>query len=293
MNRCLSCEKPESEKGGYHSACSWKVFERSGAPSLSFGLADFPAEVQKVAGRMSAISGVQPKAFVRIEPNGELVFALTQGTHILKPAQKPWPELPKNENLCMNIAERLGMETAAHSLLKMADGEWAYITRRFDRRDGRKIHKEDMAQILGKPIADKYEGSLEKVGQAILKYSTFGGLDAINFFERALLCFLLGNGDMHLKNWALLAPDRKTRRLAPCYDLVSTALYIPEGEESALTINGKRNKIGRPDFDELGGALQINTKALSNSYDRVLGRSGDIIDYVHNSFLWVFRNFSG
>jgi serine/threonine-protein kinase HipA len=234
---------------------------------------------------MSAISGVQPKAFVRVDDTGTLVLAVQGGTHILKPAQTQWPELPQNENACMTLAEDFGMTTAPHALLRMADGEWAYLTRRFDRRGGMKIHKEDMAQVLGKPVSEKYDGSLEKVGQAILDHSTFGGLDAVGFFERTLLCFLLGNGDMHLKNWSLLRPDSKDTRLAPCYDWVSTALYLPEGEESALTLNGKRNRIGRGDFERLADHLGLHPRARENAFARVLGRRTDLLAGIKNSFL--------
>jgi serine/threonine-protein kinase HipA len=95
-------------------------------------------------------------------------------------------------------------------------------------------------------------------------------LDLLTFFERIVFNFLIGNGDMHLKNWPLLIQNKEAR-LAPCYDFVSTVLYLPRDEESALTINGKKNGLRRRDFLTLAETLTLDPKAATNALDRILG----------------------
>lgn len=108
----------------------------------------------------------------------------------------------------MSMAAALGMPVPPHGLFPMSDGRLCYVIKRFDRTDeGGKIGKEMMFQLLG--ATDKYSGSLESVGKAIRAHVENVGLDAIDFFERVLFCFLTGNGDMHLKNWALLVSGKK------------------------------------------------------------------------------------
>lgn len=266
MSRCLCCQKPLEAAGQYHPRCIIRLFGSSRLPAIPFGLADMPALIAGMHGRMS-ISGVQMKVSVRLNrEKWKLEAAATQGTHILKPETGRFPELPQNENLCMNMAAGLGMPVPPHGLFFMADGTPCYIIKRFDRTDdGLKLQKETMFQIL--ESRDKYSGSVEKVGSAICAHVANVGLDIIDFFERVLFCFLTGNGDMHLKNWALMTGQKKIS-LAPCYDLVCSRIYIPDEDETALTINGKRNNLKRSDFEELGGRLKIDEKAMENIFKK-------------------------
>lgn len=265
--RCLSCQKSLEAEGRHHPRCLSRLFGSARLPAIPFGLADMPGLVEKTEGRMS-ISGVQMKASVRLnKEKWDLEAGVTGGTHILKPEPERFPQIPQNENLCMNMAEELGMRVPPHGLFAMADGKLCYIVKRFDRaEDGKKIHKETMYQLL--ESSDKYSGSLEKVGKAIRRHAANVGLDTIDFFERVLFCFLTGNGDMHLKNWAFLGQGRDIS-LAPCYDFVSSRLYIKDEDDSALTINAKKNKLGRADFEALANHLHIDPKAAANAFDKL------------------------
>ena len=267
MSKCLCCEKPGGEDR-YHAHCLDELFGKAYPPSISFGLAGLPEQVGKTGGRMS-ISGVQMKLSVRLNPDDWMLEAVAEGgTHILKPEPSQYPELPQNENLCMNMAKEMNMNVPPHGLFSMADGKLCYIIKRFDRReDGAKIQKETLFQIL--ESEDKYGGSLEQIGKAIRAHAANIGLDLINFFERALLSFLIGNGDMHLKNWAVLIFNEGAAVLAPCYDFVSSKIYISNEEDSALTINGKRNQLSRGDFEALASSLKIDPKAAQNSFRKL------------------------
>lgn len=265
-NRCLCCEQPLEEDGHYHPKCLKTLWGKPIAPKIPFAAKDLPEKVTTSADHMS-ISGVQAKALVRLnKDSSELEFAPTGSTHILKPEPNEYPDLPAMENVGMIMAETLGMNVPPHGLFPMADGRLCYIVKRFDRtEDGGKIQSETMYQLLGS--TDKYKGSLESVGKAIRSHAENVGLDTIDFFERVLLCFLIGNGDMHMKNWALLIRDKKPS-LAPCYDLVSSKVYLAKEEDSALMINAKKNKLKRADFEALASYLKIDPKAAANVFDK-------------------------
>lgn len=269
MAECLCCQKPVEGEGRYHPRCLSRLFGSARLPAIPFRVADMPALVEKAGGHIS-ISGVQMKLSVRLDrEKNELESVPTGGTHILKPEPDRFPQIPQNENLCMSMAEELGFRVPPHGLLAMSDGRLCYVIKRFDRsEDGGKIPTETMFQILGSK--DKYAGSLEQVGKAIRSHAANVGLDSVDFFERVVLCFLIGNGDMHLKNWALLGQG-KSIGLAPVYDFVSSRLYIKNEEDSALTVNGKRNKLKRSDFEVLAEHLRLDPKAAANVFEKFRG----------------------
>lgn len=264
--RCLCCQLALEKEGRYHAQCLKTLWGRPIIPRIPFALADLPAKVTAAEDHMS-ISGVQVKALVRLDTaSSELEVAPTGSTHILKPEPNEYPELPAMENACMSMASALGLPVPAHGLFPMSDGRLCYIVKRFDRaEDGGKIGKETLFQLLGS--TDKYAGSLESVGKAIRAHAENVGLDTIDFFERVLFCFLIGNGDMHMKNWALLIRDKKPA-LAPCYDLVSSKVYLDKEEDSALTLNARKNKLKRSDFEALAGSLKIDPKAAANVFGK-------------------------
>lgn len=282
-SRCLACQKPLEAEGRHHPRCLNRLFDGSTPPLIPFKAADLPAMVTKGKNRMS-ISGVQPKASVRVnEETWALEVVATGGTHILKPEPGQFPQLPQNENLCMNMASELGLRVPPHGLFEMSDGKLCYVIKRFDRAEnGERIAKETMFQILGS--TDKYSGSLEKVGKAIRAHAANVGLDTIDFFERVLFCFLTGNGDMHLKNWALLGAGDAVA-LAPCYDLVCSRLYIKNEADTALTVNAKQNKLKPADFQALAGRLEIDSKAAANVLDKFRSAQEKLREMILNSEL--------
>ncbi|MDD5658481.1 MAG: HipA domain-containing protein [Actinomycetota bacterium] len=278
MNKCLCCRKTTADGSYYHKSCLKKLFGSEKPPVIKFDTADLVSEISKNAGKMS-ISGVQIKASVILNKKSNIIeIVQSGGTHILKPEPFEYPELPQNENLFMNIAEVLGMEVPPHGLFDMPDKKKCYIIKRFDRSfAGEKTHVEDMAQLLEMPPDSKYESSIEKVGRMIRKVSKRPFLDLINFYERVVFCFLIGNGDMHLKNWSVILPEDGNIRLSPCYDLISSKLYLSHEDETALAINGKRNNLKISDFEELANFLEIDGKATLNSLNKLKSAKETII----------------
>lgn len=291
MNICLCCQKKIENGALYHRSCIKKIFGKEKTPVINFKTSEIVPEISKNIGKMS-ISGVQIKASVALnKKNNSIEIVQTGGTHILKPEPGEYPELPQNENLCMNMAKISGMEVPPHGLFYLADRKLCYIVKRFDRDNiGNRIHIEDLAQLMGLPSDSKYEASLEKVGNTILKFSKSPYLDLIDFMDRIIFCFLIGNGDMHLKNWSLISDTDGNYHLAPCYDLVCSKLYLPGEDESALTINGKRNKISLSDFIALAEYLKIDKKAYKNIFYKFDGLRKTFLEMIENDIYFKMAN---
>jgi len=257
-----------------------KLFNTSKLPKLNFSLSEISQEAQKLAGKLS-ISGVQPKLSVKLDKKHNLLIPVSEGGEfILKPQTPTFPNIPENEQCCMDIANALKIDTPLHCLIPLKDNTLAYIIKRFDRNKNTKIHQEDFTQILEQ--TNKYKGSAEQIGRKIKKISSIPGYDSQLFFERVILNFILGNGDAHLKNYSIFYLDNNNIRLTPVYDIVSSKLVIPSEEDSALTINGKKNKLQLEDFDQLAEYLNIPIKIRYEKFEYKL----DIIKtIINNSFL--------
>lgn len=186
----------------------------------------------------------------------------------------------------MKLASLCGIKTAENSLIRLASGELAYLTKRFDTINGKKVHVEDLCQLTETLTEHKYRSLMEKVGKAIRGFSTNMGLDTLVFFELTIFCFLTGNVDMHLKNFSSIKTQLGEIQLSPAYDLVSTKLAMPQDlEEMALTINGKKNRLKKIDFDKLGDSLGISEKARENIYLKFQKKVKPMIDLIGISFL--------
>ena len=232
-----------------------EMFKASKLPIIEFALGDVSLKAQKSAGKLS-ISGVQPKLSLKLDKkNNSLISVAEGGEYILKPQTAAFPNIPENEQCCMDIAAELKIAVPLHCLLPLKDKSWAYIVKRFDRESGVKIHQEEFFQIL--ESRDKYQGSVEQIGRTLKEISTAPGYDAQLFFERVVFNFIIGNGDAHLKNYSIAYKDKETIRLTPAYDIVCSKLVIPDEEDSALSINGKKNELKRDDFDKLAEYLNI------------------------------------
>ncbi|MDR1162200.1 MAG: HipA domain-containing protein [Tannerellaceae bacterium] len=287
MQRCLYCYQPlEEGQADFHPPCAKKIVGTATPPVIPYSRADIESLALEVVRSQITITGVQPKLSVDLEKekNGETRFTIVGlwGGYILKPPTGQYANLPENEDLTMHLAELAKIKTVPHSLIRFKDGSLAYITKRIDRdKKGGKIPMEDMCQLTEKLTELKYKGSYEQIARKIVAYSAWPVLDLINYFELLLFCYLTGNADMHLKNFSLYK-GTGDYALAPAYDLLSTQLVIPEdNEELALTLNGKKRKLKRADFDNLLRIFKVDEKAIENVYvkfRRVLPRWYGFID---------------
>ncbi len=277
MRRCLYCYQPlEEEKFEFHSACSRKIFGTPNPPELPYSEDQMLQLAEKVVKSQTTVTGVQPKLSLHLEklkkkdePQRFTIVGLWGG-YILKPPTEQYQSLPELEDLTMHLAEISGIEVVPHSLLRLSSGKLTYITRRIDRKNGVKIHMEDMCQLTERLTEQKYNGSHEQIGKAIIKYSANPGLDIINFFEQVLFSFLTGNADMHLKKFSLIDKPELGYVLSPAYDMVASSLVVEGDEEDlALTLNGKKKKIKKTDFIEAIKRFDIDNKAVDNMFGKL------------------------
>jgi serine/threonine-protein kinase HipA len=252
-----------------------EMFNTSELPIIEFGLQDVSQKAQQMTGKLS-ISGVQPKLSMKLDKkNNSLISVAEGGEYILKPQTAAFPNIPENEQCCMDIAAEFEIDVPPHCLLPLKDGSLAYIVKRFDRESGVKIHQEEFSQIL--ESGDKYKGSVEQIGRKLKEISTAPGYDVQLFFERVVFNFIIGNGDAHLKNYSIAYKDKETIRLTPAYDIVCSKLVIPDEEDSALSINARKNKLKRDDFDKLADYLNIPMKIRYEKFEKSLTLMGTII----------------
>ena len=253
-----------------------EMFNTLELPIIEFGLQDVSYKAQQSTGKLS-IPGVQPKLSLKLDKkNNSLISVAEGGEYILKPQTMAFSNIPENEQCCMDIAAKLNIDIPPHCLLPLKDGSLAYIVKRFDRKSGEKIHQEDFAQILG--LRDKYQGSVEQIGHKLKEISAAPGYDGQLFFERVIFNFIIGNGDAHLKNYSIAYKDKETIRLTPAYDIVCSKLVIPGEEDSALPINGRKNKLKREDFDKLADYLNIPIKIRYEKFQKSLNSMETIIN---------------
>lgn len=273
--KCLHCYKPLSDgEVDYHKGCARKIFESAIVPVLPYTRANIKELAREIVAASTTVTGVQAKLSLDISRGkaGEaqrFTIVGLWGKYILKPQTDRFANLPENEDLTMHMAEATGIKTVPHSLIRFADGELCYITRRIDRtRQGGKIAMEDMCQLSERLTEDKYKGSYERIAKLIRQHSAAPLLDVVNFWEVVVFSWLTGNADMHLKNFSLYRPA-DNYMLAPAYDLLSTALAMPEDdEELALTLNGKKKRIRRNDFEKAMLENGMKDNAIAKLFDR-------------------------
>ena len=205
-----------------------------------------------------SIQGVQPKLSLALNQKKE-VFEVAEkgGRFILKPPHGLYEELPQNEDLTMKMAQEVGIDVPAHGMVYNKDGSLSYFIKRFDRAPkGHKLPMEDFSQLLGCNRDTKYESSMEKVAAGIEKHCTFPIPEKIKLFTRVIFNFLVGNEDMHLKNFSLLTQGQQVI-LSPAYDLLNTAIVTGSDEEMALPLRGKKSNLSRFDLVEYFGKERL------------------------------------
>ena len=293
MAKCLYCYKElgDGEKD-FHKACSRKIFGTSSVPELPYTRENLTDLAKQVIRSQTTLTGVQAKLSLDINKGkkneaGRFTIVGLWGRYILKPQTDRFVHLPELEDLTMHLAELAKMLVVPHSLVRFADGELCYITRRIDRTDkGDKLPMEDMCQLTERLTEHKYKGSYEQIAKAILRYSSVPKLDMTNYWEQVIFSWITGNADMHLKNFSLYSKKQGEYVLAPAYDMLSTALVMPEDtEELALTLNGKKRKIKKEDFIISMRASGLNDKVIENILTKFIMSKNKWFELIDMSFL--------
>lgn len=240
------------------------------------------------------LSGIQIKAPMCLRQDGDLVPAITEPfTHILKPAgTSGFDDLPLVEWICLSLAREAGFEVPEAVLVSMPDQmPPALLIERFDIRrsgnDSRRIALEDFCSILELPAARKYDGTIERMARGLRPLSTDPVADTEILFRRALFAWFIADGDMHLKNLALLkiaegGADGFTQvRFAPVYDAVTTRLFPGlENDRMALKLNGKDDRLTPDDFLALARTIELPVGRASQIMAECARRTFDAAPHI-------------
>jgi serine/threonine-protein kinase HipA len=287
MNRCLITYE-EIPSGMRYSSAGLKILSRrlKGLRVLPYSAEQQRHEAVARASKMS-IQGMQPKLSARLNvKKGQFDIVDTGGECILKP-QSDFPEVPENEDLTMKLAASIGVETPVHGLLCSQDDSLTYFIRRFDRTGQGKIAVEDFAQLSGKTRDTKYDASMEQVIHIVDTHCTFPAVEKVKLFRLTLFNYLVGNEDMHLKNFSLIRRDDKIE-LSPAYDLVNTTIALRGvQEEIALPIGGKKRNLSRSLLVGYFGRerLGLTDRVVDDVLARLEGAFGEWKRVITMSFL--------
>jgi serine/threonine-protein kinase HipA len=293
MPNCLYCYKALDENHvDYHPKCVKAFFGTTHAPVLPYRLADMEQLAKEAATLSISVPGVQPKLSLgwikdALE-NGHqgrlTIMDALEGHYILKPQNADYPQMPENEHLSMKLAALFGINIVPVNMIRLQSGELCFLTKRIDRNaDGSKNHMIDFLQIL--ELEDKYKGTMEKLGKTIGDLSVNTLLDKLRFFESTVFNYVIGNSDMHLKNYSMFLSDSGWV-LSPFYDLLNVKMVLPKDKEDmALLLGGKKENFNKGYFDQLGAVLKLNTKQINAVYKRLQKWLPEATSLIDRSFL--------
>lgn len=293
MTKCLYCYK-ELKEGeiDFHKSCSKKIFGTQTVPELTYTRENLTDLAKQVIRSQTTLTGVQAKLSLDINKDNEekrarFTIVGLWGRYILKPQTDLFEHLPEVEDLTMHLAEIAKIKVVPHSLIRFADGELCYITRRIDRTDkGDKLPMEDMCQLTERLTEHKYKSSYEQISKAIQRFSSVPKLDLVNYWEQVVFSWITGNSDMHLKNFSLYSEIANKYVLTPAYDLLSTALVMPEDtEEMALTLNGKKRRIKKTDFVNSMQMSGLENKVIENIFNKFHKVKDKWFEFIDISFI--------
>ena len=201
-----------------------------------------------------SLAGVQLKFSAVMDATGGLTIPArgVGGSWIVKLPSTSFEAVPENEHAMMTLADMIGIDIPENHLVPLEEitdlpedienlkGSSALAIKRFDRvDDGSRVHIEDFAQVFNVYPKDKYEKASYRNIANVLSMETTDD-DIAEFIRRLVFNTLIGNADMHLKNWSLIYRDRQTAALAPAYDFVSTISYLKDEKAGLKYARTKR-----------------------------------------------------
>jgi len=225
-----------------------------------------------------SLAGIQLKFSAIVQSSGGLTIPASGlgGDWIVKLPAQNFTSVPENEFSMLRLAKEVGIDTPEINLIDLdkvsglpelgiLGGNKALAVKRFDREDGKRIHIEDFAQVYSVFPKDKYD-KVNYGNIANMVWTLTGQDGLVDFIKRLVFNIIIGNGDMHLKNWSFIYPDGKTPQLAPAYDFVSTVVYIPD-DKLALNLAGEKDmyKISLASFSKLAKKAQLPEYLVVNT----------------------------
>ena len=298
--KCLCCGKTIRENASnaekewsWHKKCVKSFFMTEEMPFLDITKEQLERLANETVTEGLTVPGVQKKLSLHLssDTNARLTIVDYPTGYILKPQTEEFDYMPEFEDLAMRLAELMGIQTVPHALIKIND-EYAYITKRVDRdieKNEIKLYAmEDFCQLSNRLTQDKYKGSYENCGRIIKKYSITPGLDLSELYLRVVGSFIIGNSDMHLKNFSLRETEPGNRRfqLSNAYDMLPVNAIMPEDKEQlALTINGKKRNIHKKEFRLLAEACGIPSNAAEHMLKKICSKKDKFLKQIEEAYL--------
>ena len=293
MNKCLSCYKElNGAEVDYHPKCIKAFFGSEKAPLLPYRLSEMEQLAREAAELSITVPGVQPKLSLGLiksaikdgHQNRLTIMDALKGNYILKPQNEAYPQMPENEHLSMKLADLFKLDVVPVNMIRLASGELCFLTKRIDRNaDGSKNHMIDFLQILD--LENKYKGTMESLGKVIGDLSVNTLFDKLRFFESAVFNYIIGNNDMHLKNYSMFLSNMGWV-LSPFYDLLNVKMILPKDKEDlALLLGGKKENFNKGYFDRFGASLKLNEKQVNGVYKRLQKWLPEANQLIERSFL--------
>ena len=272
---------------------------------LDFTRSDLDLPEVRASIRRASISGVQDKVQLK-RVRGGFEVVERGGDYILKPipqntAAKFASDIPVNEYLTMRMASRIfGINTAEHELVTLADGEYAYVTKRFDRRNGLAVRQEDFCQLAERSeethgLNFKYDASYEELAALVRRYCPSFAVENRKIFFLIVFNYVFSNGDAHLKNFSLYESIQGDYILTPAYDLLNTRIHFPD-EPTATGLDffadghftSRYEELGfysSTDFIELGKCFGLQEMVVRKMLARFESTMTDVENEISSSVL--------
>ena len=293
---CCCCGKPiiKNEINGWHRSCVKRFFGTNVLPEIEINDHTLEAIAKESTRKGITVPGVQKKLSLHLHSEGKaprLTLVNYPAGYILKPQVTEFECLPEAEQSVMSMAGATGIPTVPHALIKSGDA-YAYITKRVDRIIDKNyiqmLAMEDFCQLDLRLAQDKYKGSYERCAKIIARYSSQAKLDMTELFMRLVFSFVVGNSDMHLKNFSLIETHEASGVyiLSPAYDLLPVNVVLPEDrEEFALAMNGKKTQIRKKDFLIFAKECGIPENSAEKMIARILSLKSQYLEICDSSLM--------
>lgn len=228
----------------------------------------------------SAVAGVQPKLSA-----ARLTFPVRLGgPSLIKLAPARFPGLIENEATILKMAQRCGIETVRNSVVQDRTGTKALLVARFDRTATGKRHVEDGCQLCNVYPESKYDLRMRDIVEAVRRVSMAPLLDTRRIFEQYLFGWIVGNNDLHAKNFSVVADTNGGLTLSPAYDIVSIFPYPGQTTRMALKMGSKDDAFTRADFQNFFSRYGLTERIINSSVDRIVGKITQSMD-IWDEFL--------
>ena len=285
---CLICGKPllSNNESNYHNECLKSFFGSLDIPDINFDDENIDDIAKENILEGDVVAGVQKKVSLSTNSKRTKKHIITN-KYIIKPHHSKYPLLNEYEWLGNRLAALSGFNVVSSGLFKYKE-KYIYITKRVDRKyvngEFTKIHMEDFCQLIGKLTKDKYEGSYESpVKYVINKYSNLKQFDKLEYFRMIFFSYIIGNTDMHLKNFSLITNGKYTK-LCPFYDIVPVLMIVNQ-LDMALTINGKSRNITKNDFLKFAENINLDKRLAITAMNSIINKYNKMVELISSSTL--------